>query len=156
MPTEQGDNPPAKCFRMDSEGNLPTCTSTGDGEWVVSYPDAMGGPGDGIPGAFVALVMLGLVLGVIGVLWRMGVARQIARSAGMDERQAGRMAVMTDDGLEATYLAASLRGAAPEPTAASDRPAVAERLEELQRLREQGLVTEEECAAARRKILGDL
>jgi Short C-terminal domain len=159
MATEQGEKMPSKCFRMDSEGNMPICSSTGDGEWVVSYPDMSGGPGDGIPGAFVALFVIVAFLGVIGVLWRVGVARQIARSSGMDERQAGTMALMTDDGLEATYLAASLRGTSSEPPAvdaAKQRPAVAERLSELQQLHDQGLVTDEEYAAARQRILDEL
>ena len=48
---------PAKCLRMDEDGNLPICTQTGDGSWEVSYP-VTGGPGDGVPGAFGAFFVM--------------------------------------------------------------------------------------------------
>jgi hypothetical protein len=152
---------PAKCLRMDEDGNLPICTQTGDGSWEVSYP-VTGGPGDGVPGAFGAFFVIALILGGIGTVWKVAKARELARSAGLDEGHAGTMALMSDDGLEATYLAASLRqptpesAGRPEQPATSDQASVEERLTELQRLRDQGLVTEEEYAAARTKILGDL
>ncbi len=40
------DDPPAKCFRMNQHGELPTCTYSG-GEWTRSYPSSGFGSGPG-------------------------------------------------------------------------------------------------------------
>ncbi len=78
----------------------------------------------------------------------------------MSQGDATAMALLTDDGLESTYLASNLRGQtvpqAAEPSAAPARASASERLAELQQLRDQGLVTDDEYAAARQKILDDL
>jgi len=71
------------------------------------------------------------------------------------------MTLLTDDGFEATYLASNLashlRGQTAGPAlVAPSRGPPADRLAELQALLERGLVTVEEYAAARQKILDDL
>ncbi|WP_193664937.1 SHOCT domain-containing protein [Nocardioides kribbensis] len=157
---------PDKCARMNAEGQLPTCTRS-DGGWVATYPDSPfteSGGASGAAGLVAALVVLGLVAGLVAALWRVSVARRMARESGMSERDASLMALGSDDGLEATYLAASLRGSAPAGPAgpaaavppASDPPSVAARLRTLLDLREQGLITDEEYDARRRVVLDDL
>jgi hypothetical protein len=66
--------------------------------------------------------------------------------------------VATDDGLEATYLAANLRNQPPQqvPVEPTPRPSAADRLRELERLRVEGLITQEEYDARRRVVLDDL
>lgn len=153
MRTEQGgDRLPAKCTRMDENGNLPTCTEYSDGTWQVDYPNATGAGG-----GFAALFVIALILGVAFTIWKVSTARRMARDSGMSTGDATAMALLTDDGFEATYLASNLRGqtAAPAPATPSRGPA-ADRLAELQTLRERGLVTDEEYATARQKILDDL
>ena len=78
----------------------------------------------------------------------------------MDPGDATAMTLLTDDGFEATYLAANLRqpGGAPGQPDTEGTPgrSPAERLRELDSLRDEGLVTEEEYAAARRAVLDGL
>ena len=155
MRSEQGgDRMPPKCLRMDENGSLPVCTQYPDGSWGVDYPDATTA---GAGGGFAALFVIVLVLGIIGTIWKVSTARRMARDSGMDEGDATAMTLLTDDGFEATYLASNLRGqtAGPVPGAPSRGPTT-ERLAELLTLRERGLVTDEEYAAARQKILDDL
>jgi hypothetical protein len=76
------------------------------------------------------------------------------------------MALLSDDGLDVTYLASSLRqppaGATPTPgTPAPAAPApaarpVADRLAELASLRDRGLITESEHDERRRAIIGEV
>ncbi|MFC6288503.1 SHOCT domain-containing protein [Nocardioides sp. GCM10027113] len=149
------DNLPKKCARMNDEGQLPTCTQTNDGGWEVSYPGTPGDPG----GAFAILFVLAFVAAIGGMIWKASTASRMAREAGMSERDAATMALLTDDGLEATYLASSLRrqdATATPPTPESAKATVSERLEELGRLRDQGLVTDDEYTASRRAILDSL
>lgn len=87
----------------------------------------------------------------------------MARGSGLDEGQATRMALMSDDGLEATYLASALRQPPPPPAPttppavpATERGDLAERLRRLDSLREQELVSTEEWAVRRRAILDEL
>jgi hypothetical protein len=75
----------------------------------------------------------------------------------MDAGLATRMTLLTDDGLEATYLASSLRPAVtpatrPTPAAAPTRD-VATRLAELTGLLDQGVVTQAEYDARRQAII---
>jgi hypothetical protein len=146
-----GEGFPAKCTRMNAEGQLPDCIQHSDGTWEAVYPTAGAGGG-----GFAVLFVLVLVLGVAGTVWKVSTARRMARDAGMDTGDATAMTLLTDEGFEATYLASNLRGqAAPAPSAPARGPA-AERLAELQALRDQGLVTDAEHAAARQRILDEL
>jgi hypothetical protein len=114
----------------------------------------------GPPPGFMALFVLAFIASIGFTIWKVATARRMARDSGMNQGDATAMALLTDDGFESTYLASNLRGQTgpppPQPPAADARGTTSERLAELQGLRDQGLVTEDEYAAARQKILDDL
>lgn len=119
------------------------------------------GPGPGASESFmfgegfVVLFVLVAVAGVIGTAWKVNAARSMARRSGMNPDEATAMTLLTDDGLEATYLAANLRPApaAPAPDAAAAPVAAADRLQALQDLKDRGLITEAEHATRRQAII---
>ncbi|MDP3891364.1 SHOCT domain-containing protein [Nocardioides sp.] len=153
MNGDLGD-PPDECFEPNDVGDLPTCVSTGD-TWEPMYPSAGGGEA----GAFAAIFVLVLVAGIALTVWRLSMTRTMAREAGIDPGRATAMTMLSDDGFEATYLAASLRKDAPPPLTAvppEPRASAADRLRSLDELRAEGLVTEEEYAERRRAILDAL
>ena len=155
---EDLNDPPAKCFEPNDAGQLPTCSSTGDGGWDVSYPSSDDGfEGAGFGGGFVFLFVLVALAGVVGAAWKVNAARTMARRSGMDPNEATAMTLLTDDGLEATYLAANLRGESPAPphaAAPTAPPALpADRLQALQDLKDRGLITETEYADRRQAII---
>lgn len=99
------------------------------------------------------------VLATIGLLiWRVQTAQKLASQSGLDPGIATQMALLTDDGLDATYLAASLR---QPPMTVSGTPvtpgpakaAAAQRLGELKSLLDQGLVTPDEYEQRRRAVI---
>ena len=155
-----GDNPPNWCFRTNDQGELPTCTYV-DGQWHRSYEGddvGMGSDDSGVPGAFAAMFVLALLGGIAVTVWKVSAARRMARDSGMSEGDATAMALLTDDGFEATYLAANLRGATTPPTTPPTTPqpgtrSTAERMRELQTLLEQGLITQDEYAARRQALI---
>jgi hypothetical protein len=67
------------------------------------------------------------------------------------------MTLISDDGLDATYLASSLRGtpSTDRPTQPSGRGAQ-ERLRELQQLRDEGLITTDEYQRRRTEIVDSI
>jgi hypothetical protein len=151
----------------DHNGEPPTCTKV-DGTWVATWPDdAMSsGGGSGFVGAVALIFVLGLIGSIVVIVWRVRTAQTLARRSGLDESIATQMALFTDNGLDATYLAASLRQppaapAAPATPVSSPAPpqvapearAVAERLAELTRLRDQGVITPEEHDRRRAAII---
>lgn len=155
--------PPDDCFELlGPNGEIPTCQWDGT-EWVVSYDETgmlgpgLGDPGfadPGIPPVFIGFMVLVLLAGVATTLWRLSLARKMATEAGLDPDRATAMTMLSDDGLEATYLASSLRGQAPPPAPVPPAGQSAEaRLLELQRLRDQGLVTYEEYETRRAAII---
>jgi hypothetical protein len=155
-----GDNPPNWCFRMNADGDMPTCTYM-NGHWTRSYDsgfDSGFGGGGGIPSGFVAFAVLAVIIGVGIGIWRISLARKLAQQSGMDPNTATAVTLLSDEGLDATYLASSLRGqqvtqppVAPPATRSSE-----DRLRELQTLRDQGLVTSEEYDARRKAIVDSL
>jgi hypothetical protein len=158
--------PPPKCFRSNGMGDLPTCTWNGR-SWQVSYDDRVPvfddgfmSPGleSGIPSAFVAFAVLVVLAGAAATVWRVSLARQVARDAGMDPDRATAMTLLSDDGLDATYLAANLRTpatpSAPPPVDTVRSPE--DRLRQLQQLHDGGLVSAEEYDERRRAILDSL
>ena len=164
-PADAEPDPPPKCFRTNDSGDLPTCMWDGQG-WSVSYDDGLsdgglGGFGDssgsGVPAGFGVLFAIVAIGGVATMFWRMSMARKMAEEAGMDPDRATAMTLLSDDGLDATYLAASLRSS---PAPAGDGPVptrtAGDRLRELDTLRDEGLVTAAEYDARRRAILDAL
>lgn len=135
------------------------CSGTINGDPVVCDD----GGGDGFGGGFAAIVVVFVLIGAGVTIFKVSMARDMARKSGMDPDQATAMTLLSDDGLDATYLASNLRPqvdasaapAAPAATAATGR-SVSERLAELEALREQGLVTQVEYDARRTAILDSL
>lgn len=117
------------------------------------------GADTGIPGWFVAIFVLVLLLGIGTTIYRVSAARSMARKAGLDQDAAGAVALLEDNGLSAAYVASSLsRPGTPTPDGSSDqhaRPA-AERLAELQSLKDAGAITESEYAARRQAIIDSI
>ena len=152
------NHPPPKCFRVNSDGVPATCTYD-NGVWTSSYDDGFGGgSGSGGSGIIGALAVLGVIGGIGITVWKVSTARTMARRSGMDPNQATAVTLLTDDGLDATYLAANLRGSQPAPAAApAPAPRTAQdRLHELQELRDQGLVTAEEYESRRTAIVDSI
>ena len=139
---------------VDHNGEPPTCTKV-NGQWVASWPDDS--PGSGFGGAFVFLFVVALLAGAGIFVWKISTARKLARQSGMDPSLATQMTVLTDDGLEATYLASSLRGRAPAPVTTAPTPTppptARARLEELKSLLDGGLITQAEYDDRRTAII---
>lgn len=149
------DDFPRKCTHVNSQGELPDCVQNADGTWRAVYPHSAdpSAAGSGIAGLFV----LALILGLAFTIWKVSTARRMARESGMDVGDATAMALLTDNGFESTYLASNLRTSAKEqPPAPEVRASTSDRLEELRGLHERGLITDNEHAEARRKILDGL
>ena len=156
-------DPPAKCFRANDAGEPPVCTWDGH-QWSVTGYDS-GFPGTGLnagggaPGWFGGMVVLVLVAGAGLTIWRVSLARSMARDAGMDPDRATAVTLLADEGLEATYLSSNLRGPTPTPTP-TPAPAPARtaegRLRELGQLRDQGLLTEAEYQSRRQAVIDSL
>jgi hypothetical protein len=117
------------------------------------------GPDPGMPGdgGFAAFFLLAVVVAIGSTVWKVSTARRMARDSGMDEGDATAMTLLTDEGLESTYLASNLRGQmTPPPSTAAEPRSTEQRLRELESLRSQALITEEEYAERRRAILDAL
>jgi hypothetical protein len=134
---------------VDHNGEPPTCTEV-NGHWVASWPGE--GSGGGAQGVIVLLVVVGILITVGVTFWRVSTARRLASESGIDPGLATQMTLLSEDGLDATYLAASLRKPAPAPSAAAPNPAAA-RLAELKGLLDAGLVTQAEYDDRRRAII---
>jgi hypothetical protein len=115
-------------------------------------------PGGGIPGWFVGLFFLMFAVGIGLTVWKVTTAQRLAKQGGLDPGLATQVALLTDNGLDATYLASSLRQpdlTAPAATPAAPGPArdVSARLAELKGLLDQGAVTQAEYDARRQAII---
>ena len=73
----------------------------------------------GPPDSFVAFFVLALLVGLGVTVYKVSTARSIATRAGMDPDDATKMTLLSDDGFEATYLAANLRGRDQTPSVAA-------------------------------------
>ena len=109
----------------------------------------------GIPPAFIALFVVVLLAGVAMSVYRLSVVRDTARKAGLDPDEATRMALLDDDGVSTAYLAARLQSRGGAASATPPRSA-ADRLQELDELKANGLVTEQEYADRRTAILDSI
>jgi hypothetical protein len=117
-------------------------------------------PGSGIPGWFVAWGAFVVIVGIGATLWRVSTARKLANRSGMDPGMATQMTLLSDDGLDATYLAANLRGQTTPPSdglpptpSPPTSATTAERLQELKGLLDRGLVTQAEYDERRKAII---
>jgi hypothetical protein len=144
---------------IEHNGEPPTCTKV-NGSCVPSWTgDPSPGGGGGVPGAFVFFAVLAVLVAVRLIVWKVSTARSLATQAGMDPGLATQMTLLTEDGLDATYLAANVRNRQPGVSEASPvRPqgahlTAAERLTELRSLMDQGLVTAGEYEERRRAII---
>jgi hypothetical protein len=142
---------------INHDGEPPTCTKI-NGTWVASWPQDSAGAG--FSGAFGFLIVLGLLAAGAIVFWKVSTAQKLAKQSGMDPSLATQMTLLTDDGLEATYLASSLRQPSPTPSptpspspSATPPASVAARLQELQGLLDQGLVSQAEYDERRKAII---
>jgi hypothetical protein len=146
-------DPPDSCFRTNANGDLPTCSWDGS-SWHRSYETAT--PTGGGAGGFAGLFVLAVLAGIGFTVWKVSTARRMARESGMSEGDATAMALLTDDGFEATYLASNLRprpDQAPAPAAAPPAATAAARLRALRELLDEGLITQAEYDDRRRAIL---
>jgi Short C-terminal domain len=140
---------------IDHNGEPPTCTKV-NGQWVASWPGDQASSG---LGGFVFLLVIAGLVGLAIVIWKVTTAQKLARQSGMDPGLVTQMTLLSDDGLEATYLASSLRRQAPDPAtdpppAVTSTPATAtSRLEELKSLLDRGLVTQAEYDERRKAII---
>lgn len=144
-PVALADVDPSMCLAPDG---TPTSCPAG------TAPDPFSGTDPGlfstVPKVFIAIFVVVALLGVATTVWRVSLARRMATGAGLDPGQATAVALLSENGVDAAYLAASLRPAAPAG------PSVEDRLRELQRLRDQGLVTADEFETRRTAILDSL
>jgi Short C-terminal domain len=115
-------------------------------------------PGGGIPGWFTAAIILVVLLGVGGAIWRVYIARRMAEDAGLDPNKATAAALLGHDGVDATYLASTLASRPPlQPTHPHQATnTVEQRLRELEALKDKGLITDDEYQSQRQKILGSI
>jgi len=110
-------------------------------------------PDPGPPGWFGGLFVLFIIIGIGSTVWRISAARSIARRAGMDPDDATAATLLTQNGLDATYLAANLRQSTrPVPAPRSSES----RLHELKSLLDQGLVSQAEYDKRRAEILAEI
>jgi len=134
------------------DGELPTCYGDDNGHWTVRYP---GGSGSSDAGWIVGPLVLAALIGGGVIAYRVSTARDIARRAGMDERRAATTALLSPNGLDATYVAAGLRQQKQTRQLAPLKP-TEDRLAELQQLLDEGLVSQAEYTDRRHAILGDV
>lgn len=104
-------------------------------------------------GAFFVIFLFVAVLGIVMSIVRYRATKSLMRSRGASEREATTMALFGGD--NAVAAAALLSKPEVSPSGRAPRDAV-ERLDELQRLRDRGLIGEDEFARKRREILDEL
>lgn len=154
------------------DGEPPTCTEV-DGEYEASWPDDVSDESfnddsftddsfsgdEGFGGSFIALFVIVGLIGVGVAVWQVSTARTLAKRSGMDPNIATQMALLTDDGLEATYLAANLRQQTSPPAASTPVPptvSASQRLTELKGLLDANLITQAEFDERRTAIIAGL
>jgi hypothetical protein len=118
-------------------------------------------PDQGIPGWFVAFFVLAIFVAIGTTLWRVSLARRFAEQAGLDPNTATAVTLLSKDGVDAAYLASSLSPRTPPPSAPVPQPppvprTTEQRLQELQSLKDKGLVSQQEYDTRRREILGSI
>jgi hypothetical protein len=112
------------------------------------------------------IFFLFVVLGICGMVFRVAMARDMARRSGMDPDDAAMITLFEDDGLSATYLASNVRtppaNPAPSPAAStrSKQPTAhavaAARIEQLKALLTDGVITQAEYDERRKAIIDSI
>lgn len=148
------------------DGTPPDCVDNGDGTYspVDNSDPGFGNDGGGLPGEglFIGFGVVIVVLAIGTAMWKVSAARKIATQSGLDPDTASTMALLTNHGLEETYLLANLpklgQPATPakvdEP--AADKASVAARLTELKGLLDGGMITQTEYDERRKGIIADV
>jgi hypothetical protein len=144
--------------KPDACGDVGVYCSRVGGQWVVDDTNAGGlDASGGIPGSFAGLFVVGILIAIAITVWKVTTAQKLARQSGMDPGLATQMTLLTDNGLDATYLASSLRERAAADPAADAEPGatrdVTTRLTELKGLLDRGVVTQTEYDARRQAII---
>ncbi|RJS44905.1 SHOCT domain-containing protein [Nocardioides cavernaquae] len=134
---------------MESSEGAFTCTEHAD---LLAGDPMVGGPGEGIPAFFGVFFVLAILAAIAGTIWKVSTARRLAEQSGMDPGDATAMSLLTDNGLEATYVASQVRQGSDR----SAGPSAADRLRDLEELRKQGLITASEYAERREVIVKSL
>lgn len=136
-------------------GEYPSCIENEDGTFtpVATSGDPFGSEsGDGLAGVFVVGFVVAVIVGIGIAIWKVSTARRLATDAGMDPGLATQMTLLDEDGLSATYLASSLRTSQPaQPVGGS--PTATDRLVELRKLLDAGLISQAEHDERRRVII---
>lgn len=138
-------------------GEPPTCTDADDG-FDASWSDDAVTEDDGFGGFIALFVVVGLI-GVGVTVWQVSTARTLAKKSGMDPNLATKMALLTENGLDATYLAANLRSQTDSSAAQTPAPTTAtasQRLTELKGLLDADLITQAEFEERRTVIIAGL
>jgi len=104
-------------------------------------------------GGFGGLFVLFIVIGIGITIFKVTMARSMARRSGMSEGDATAMTLLDDNGLSATYLASNLRPPAPAPDTQAAPASSAARLAELRSLLDGGLITQAEYDERRKAII---
>jgi len=132
---------------------------------------------DQAPSWFGGFVVVAIIIGIVGLIVRVQLARRFARETGIDEDEATAAAVFGTGAVTATYLASSAArqrshphaatdaghiiadlsgGTASAPSSATPPRSAAERLRELEQLRQDELITAAEYDTRRQSILNDI
>jgi hypothetical protein len=109
----------------------------------------------GIPGWFIAIIVIVVLLGIAGTIWRITVTRRMARDSGLDPNTATAVSLLSNDGIDAAYLASTLRQRPHSPEAQQIRSAE-QRLQELKGLLDRNVITQDEYDTRRRSILDSI
>jgi len=117
-------------------------------------------------GFFFLLWIVAGVFGIIKLVARQRAARTIAMSHGLNPEEAAATTLLTPNGLDATYLAANLRPTPEAPTHYAPPPLaptplnaahnVEARIHELNLLKQQGVITEDEYNTRRQAIISEI
>ena len=99
-------------------------------------------------------VFFGLIVvaGIVATIWRVRVTRNLARQAGIDPDTAAAAALSDENAMGAMIIASRMGQQAGQPVAHD----AASRLRELDELKAQGLITDQEYADKRAAILNGL
>lgn len=122
---------------------------------VSVVPLDPGNPIDGLPGggALVMLVVVGIIASVAVGIWRMTLVNTASKQLGLSDEQ--RLLAVTDEhGGTAVVTGAVIGGAlANDPVTDAERADLPARLDALQSALDQGLITADEFATTRQRIL---